>query len=142
LNSTKGPRSYEEIRTVNGITYRMFKHACYTLGLLNDDNEWNDAIQGANHWVSPSQLCELFVAIHLFCEVSDPCLLWNTNATLLFKDILYNKRKFYEHLKLILSEEQINSRTLPEITKILNRYGKCLVDFSTLPQPSYNAPNG
>ncbi|XP_071694488.1 uncharacterized protein [Rutidosis leptorrhynchoides] len=47
LNKVKGPTSYEEIRTVNGILFDNFKDACYHLGLLDDDNEYIEAIKEA-----------------------------------------------------------------------------------------------
>ncbi|XP_071736316.1 uncharacterized protein [Rutidosis leptorrhynchoides] len=50
LNKVKGPTSYEEIRTVNGILFDNFKDACYHLGLLDDDNEYIEAIKEAFFW--------------------------------------------------------------------------------------------
>lgn len=38
LSRVKGPRSFTEIRTVDGVTYNTFQEACGALGLLNDDN--------------------------------------------------------------------------------------------------------
>ena len=37
VTKVKGLKSYEDIRTVNGITYPSFRDACYALGLLDDD---------------------------------------------------------------------------------------------------------
>ncbi|CAG7898481.1 unnamed protein product, partial [Brassica rapa] len=48
LNIVKGPRSYEEIRTVKGIVYKTYKDACYALGLLDDDKEYIEAINEAS----------------------------------------------------------------------------------------------
>ena len=48
LNTVKGCRSYEEIRTVDGVVHPTFKSACYSLGLLNDDKEWDDFIKEAS----------------------------------------------------------------------------------------------
>ncbi|KAL8140205.1 LOW QUALITY PROTEIN: hypothetical protein V2J09_006226 [Rumex salicifolius] len=45
LNVVKGPTSFEEIRTVDGKLYGTYREACYARGMLNDDNEWTDAIQ-------------------------------------------------------------------------------------------------
>jgi len=39
LNFVRGPRSFEEIRTINGVTYGTFKQACHGMGILSDDNE-------------------------------------------------------------------------------------------------------
>ncbi|VFQ68749.1 unnamed protein product [Cuscuta campestris] len=53
LNSSRGPTCFEDIRTVNEILHPTFKAACYTLGLLNDDKEWLDAIREADQWATP-----------------------------------------------------------------------------------------
>ncbi|CAH1423222.1 unnamed protein product [Lactuca virosa] len=37
LNKVEGPKSFEEIRAVNGEEYSSFRDACYSLGLLDDD---------------------------------------------------------------------------------------------------------
>ena len=50
LNIVKGPRSYEEIRTVKGIVYKTYKDACYALVLLDDDKEYIEAINEASLW--------------------------------------------------------------------------------------------
>lgn len=49
FNIQKVPTSFEDIIIVNGTMYNTFKQACYVLGLLNDDKEWNDVIREATH---------------------------------------------------------------------------------------------
>ena len=36
----KGAKDYDDIRTYNGTTYKIFKEACAARGLLKDDKEW------------------------------------------------------------------------------------------------------
>ncbi|KAI9180058.1 hypothetical protein LWI28_000701 [Acer negundo] len=48
--------SFEEIRTVNGVTYETYKATCYALGLLDEDKEWHEAIVQASQWSTGSQL--------------------------------------------------------------------------------------
>ncbi|XP_071728505.1 uncharacterized protein [Rutidosis leptorrhynchoides] len=50
LNIVKGPRSFDEIYTVDGILHPTFKDACFTYGLVNDDKEWTQAITEATLW--------------------------------------------------------------------------------------------
>ncbi|GKV43081.1 hypothetical protein SLEP1_g50419 [Rubroshorea leprosula] len=50
LNIQRGCRSYEDIRTINGIVFPNFKEACYALGWLDDDKEYIDAINEAHLW--------------------------------------------------------------------------------------------
>ncbi|KAF7834700.1 helicase-like protein [Senna tora] len=44
LKFTKGPTSYKDIRTINGIIYPTFKDACYVMGLLDYDKEYIESI--------------------------------------------------------------------------------------------------
>ncbi|XP_076925699.1 uncharacterized protein LOC143588627 [Bidens hawaiensis] len=49
LNRVIGPQSFEDIRTVNGRLQPSFRDACYSLGLLEDDQEYIKAIEEASH---------------------------------------------------------------------------------------------
>ncbi|XP_021986336.1 uncharacterized protein LOC110882680 [Helianthus annuus] len=60
LNKVKGPKSFEDIRTVNGTLYPTFRDACYALGLLDDDNEYIEAIKEASLYGTAMFLRTLF----------------------------------------------------------------------------------
>lgn len=135
LNIIRGPREYKDLRTVNGIEYPTYKQACYALGLIHDDREWNDAITEASFPASGSQLRHLFVTILLFCEVQNPKELWDSNWKLLSDGIEKEKRKAYFWNNYRLSDDQIQSYCLLEIQKLLSRYGKSLTDFEGMPLP-------
>ncbi|XP_021999396.1 uncharacterized protein LOC110896241 [Helianthus annuus] len=105
LGIVRGPRSFEEIKTVDGVVYATFKEACYAYGLLNDDKEWNNALSEAKLWASGSQLRELFVTMLLFCEVNRPAQLWAQNWEILSDDILYLKRRLFMFPGLHLSDD-------------------------------------
>ncbi|OMO88272.1 hypothetical protein COLO4_20330 [Corchorus olitorius] len=79
LNVVRGPRSYEEIRTVGGVLYPTFQRACETLGLLGDDREWQEALTQSSFFASSHELRHLFVLILLQCEVSNPSQLFERN---------------------------------------------------------------
>ncbi|KAL8153385.1 hypothetical protein V2J09_011145, partial [Rumex salicifolius] len=106
LNVVKGPRSFEEIRTVRGKVYAAFCEACYALGMPNDDTEWTDAIQEASIWASGFQLRQLFVTILLFCDQA------------ISEDILHQKRKQFKFPALELSENQIKTYCLLHIEQL------------------------
>ncbi|XP_071688933.1 uncharacterized protein [Rutidosis leptorrhynchoides] len=93
LNILRGPRSFEELRTVDGKIHETFKDACFAYGLINDDREWTQAISEARLWASGAQLRDLFVTILLICDVTNPLKLWEKNWEALSKDILHIKRK-------------------------------------------------
>ncbi|XP_071688036.1 uncharacterized protein [Rutidosis leptorrhynchoides] len=135
LNIVKGPQSFEDIRSVNGILHPTFKDACFAYGLINDDKEWTEAIDEATLWASGSQLRDFFVTILLFCNVSKPLKLWEQHWEALSDDILRKRRKLYNYPDLILTETQIKNYCLVEIEAILNKNGKSLADYPDLPQP-------
>lgn len=89
LNIIKGSQNLEEIKTINGVTHPSYRAACYTLGLLNEDKKWHDALEKAAQWSTGPQLRELFATILLFCEVSKPFKLWEAQWNSLSEDILH-----------------------------------------------------
>ncbi|KAJ0735159.1 hypothetical protein HanPI659440_Chr11g0428861 [Helianthus annuus] len=135
LGIVRGPRSFEEIKTVDGVMYETYKEACYAYGLLNDDKEWSDALSEAKLWASGSQLRELFVTMLLFCEVNRPAQLWAQNWGILSDDILYMKRRHFMFPGLHLSDDQLKNYCLIELNELLEKNGKSLADFTDMPQP-------
>ncbi|CAN7113213.1 unnamed protein product, partial [Brassica rapa subsp. narinosa] len=93
LNIVKGPRSYEEIRTVKGIVYKTFKDACYALGLLDDDKEYIEAINEASFWGTGNFLRKLFAIMLFSNSMAMPVKVWNATWRILTEDILYKLRK-------------------------------------------------
>ncbi|KAM3264712.1 hypothetical protein P3L10_001706 [Capsicum annuum] len=87
LNFVKGSTSFEIIITINGVSYKTYKEACYALGLLEDDKEWNDFLAEAACWASGNELRNLFVTILIHCQVFDSAKLWRTNYEILSEDI-------------------------------------------------------
>ncbi|KAK7340503.1 hypothetical protein VNO77_21209 [Canavalia gladiata] len=123
LNKVRGPQSYADIRTVNNITYRTFKEACYTIGLLDDDREYIDAIKQATN------------------QLERPEFVWQTTIPVLTDDILYNQRRALQQPGLIIPEEEIEILALFEIHKLLQSHNKSLSNYPTMPQPDMSTIN-
>lgn len=121
---------------MGGVTYQTFKETCNALGLLNDNREWNDALNEASQWATGTQLRESFVTILLYGEVADIGKLWETNWKTLSDDIVYKKIILFQHPRLELNDEQIQSYCLIEIDKILVRAGSYLSDFDGMSLPN------
>ncbi|XP_074351704.1 uncharacterized protein LOC141690844 [Apium graveolens] len=75
----KGSRSFEDLKTVNGHIHETFKEACAALGLLQNDNQWHEAIAENFHTSLPPQLRAMFVNILTYSPISDPLRLWEAN---------------------------------------------------------------
>ena len=68
--------SWEDVRRVNGIQYDTFQATCCYLDLLHDDAEWNTVLEDAALTFMCQQMCELFVALILFCNLAEPAILF------------------------------------------------------------------
>lgn len=112
LTRCRGAKSFAELRTVNGTVYGTFKEACAALGLLQNNNEWHEALTENAHTAFPKQLRQLFVHILSNCQVSDPLKLWKDHWERMSEDILYDRRKLTNNPELRLSEHQIWNLTL------------------------------
>lgn len=95
LNVVRGPQSYEEIRTVDGVLHLTFQEACNELGLLDNDKEWDEALQEASIWATPSQLRNLFATIIIFCEVADSLSLWEKHWQPMSEDISHHLQNVF-----------------------------------------------
>ena len=105
LNFFKGSTSFKSIRTINGVRYDTYKEACYALGLLEDDKEWNDCLAEAACWASGNELRNLFVTILIHCQVSDSSKLWRSNYEILSENITSLQRKRFQLEDLKLNEK-------------------------------------
>ncbi|XP_074301448.1 uncharacterized protein LOC141632834 [Silene latifolia] len=132
LNFVKGPKSYEDIRTVNGFPHPTFKEACYALGLLGDDKEYIDAINEASFWGTGCYLRNLFATLLLTNSLVKPELVWEETWKLLSDDILYRRRT---ELHLQLTDDQLQTYALSEIESWLQRNGSSLRKFDNMPYP-------
>ncbi|XP_070044304.1 uncharacterized protein [Nicotiana tomentosiformis] len=135
LNFVKGSTSYESIRTINGVEYKNYRDACYALGLLDDDKEWNDCLAEAALWATENELRHLFVTILIHCQVSDSSKFWKNNCEILSEDITSLQRKRFQLKNLQLTEKQVEAYTLFEIETILLKMGKSLKDIDGMPLP-------
>ena len=83
LNVVCNATSFEDLCTVQGIPYHSFKEACNALGLLQDDEEWNQCLKEAGQIEIGMQLRKLFATLLLFCEVTRPEVLCEKISLLL-----------------------------------------------------------
>ncbi|XP_043468035.1 uncharacterized protein LOC122502175 [Leptopilina heterotoma] len=122
LNTVKGATSFQDLRTVNGIIHETFVSACLALGLIEDDNEWKNAMHEAEVWMMPRQLRHLFVRILIHCQPIHPEELWEEFKEALSHDYLrtmpesFAQRNAYIHINTLLAAENssiTNFSTMP-----------------------------
>ncbi|XP_013614355.1 PREDICTED: uncharacterized protein LOC106320522 [Brassica oleracea var. oleracea] len=63
INVVRGPRGFDAMYAVGDVVYKEYKDACFSRGLLDDDNEWHKAIEEPSYWATGRQLRRLFVII-------------------------------------------------------------------------------
>ncbi|XP_015948903.1 uncharacterized protein LOC107473830 [Arachis duranensis] len=136
LNIVKGPRSYEELRSFNGVVYPTFRDACYAHGLLDDDQEYIDTIEEASHWSFRYYLRKLFATLLWSNSMTWSEVVWQKCWTLLSDGILHNHITMFNLPDLVLSDDELSELTLIEIEKIFNSNGKTLREYATMLFPN------
>ncbi|XP_076915330.1 uncharacterized protein LOC143574642 [Bidens hawaiensis] len=139
LNKVKGPKSFDDIRTVDGQTYPTFRDACYARGLLDDDMEYIEAIKEASASGSGYYLRALFGSMLLSSSLSRPDFVWEKTWEYLSDGIIYTQQRILNIPDLSLPETQIKNLTLCEIEKYLLRNNSSLRRFQTMPYPDHDS---
>ncbi|XP_076940886.1 uncharacterized protein LOC143610239 [Bidens hawaiensis] len=157
LNKVKGPTSFEDICTVNGVVFPTFRDACYERGLLDDDMEYIEAIKEASNSCSGGYLRNLFATMLTSHCLSRPDFVWEKSGEILSDGILYNQQRAlnstgyidrcntkvvlfcFSSTNLSITEDKIKNLTLYEIEKLLLQNGSTLRNFETMPFPDDHA---
>jgi ATP-dependent DNA helicase PIF1 len=142
-----GKTSFEDMRSIKGQVFASYKAVCAKLGLLQDDNEWDEALTDAAETQMCPQIRELFVEILLFCAPADPLALFSLHCHEWWDDYKYHARaspgvdvQLLRGLVLIDLEERLGVESkslsnfgLPEIKEELR--ARC-TEFATPLQPA------
>jgi len=135
LNTVKGATKYEDLRTDfnTGITFSTFKEAAFNLGLIKDDNEWDECLQEAILTKTAAQVRQLFSVILLFCEPVAPEKLWEKYRKQLSEDVVYH----FSMKNIEITEKDAENMSLLDIEKHLEQENKKLSSFKNMPIPDY-----
>ncbi|XP_076907059.1 uncharacterized protein LOC143563399 [Bidens hawaiensis] len=127
-------RNYEHARR---LSYAEFptQDACYRRGLLDDDKEYIEAIEEANHTANGYYLRNLFATMLITSSLSRPDYVWDNTWQFLVDGILYHQQKKHKNLGLSLSDEQLKNLALLQIEEFLVSNNSSLRRFSHMPFP-------
>lgn len=119
LINVKGPTSFENLRTVNGVVLPTFKAAAAALNLLKDDSVWERTMDDAAAFEIPERLRQLFVDICLFCNPTDALYLFERSLPQLREDFIRNghdaKKAKNLTMKFIQDKLLLNNQTMENL---------------------------
>ncbi|XP_043474034.1 uncharacterized protein LOC122506104 [Leptopilina heterotoma] len=112
----RGAKSFEDIRTYEGIKYNTFAEAARARNLMVDDNEWDNCLTEAVSMKFPKELCRLFAYICVFGLPVNAVDLW---------------KKYKEHMIFdnSLPTEVSIQKSLILINEVLSFHGFTLNQF-------------
>jgi len=128
LSKVRGPVSFEHLKTVGETVCETFREACLRRGYLDDNRQWQNALEEAKETRLSVAIGSLFAIIVRVCSPAQPPVLWANFKTAMSEDILahqsrvnsdiiidFNDRKFSEALiqieDIVLAKtEQTSSR--------------------------------
>lgn len=120
----RGPQSFRDIRTVDGIVHETYGAAAIALGLIEDDQAWRACMEESAALDTPGQLRYLFVTILVHCHPTEPLRLYTTHEESMMED--FNRR--------LQDVDRARAVTLNAIGDLLRIHGKTLGDYG-LPYP-------
>ena len=131
LHNVAGPKSFEDIRTVDGHIYETYQDACIALGLFEDDKSIEQAFEeGAAFKVSENALLHLFVTLCVHAMPANANAFWEK-----YKEELCSWRM---HLKKVDDPTpEIINEVLLKIQALFEEQGKDMTsqDYK-LPAPT------
>jgi hypothetical protein len=134
LHKVKGPTSFNDLRTVDGVLYDTYQAACLAMGLLESDNQWNETLNEAKESDSPSKIRTLFAIILSCCEVSNPKSLWENHKDCMSEDIRHRLQRENIDLNLEFTDDIYNQALILIENSIVDMTGKFLTQFG-IPSP-------
>ncbi|KAL6196751.1 hypothetical protein ACLB2K_032365 [Fragaria x ananassa] len=120
LNHVRGPKLFEDIRKVDGITQPTFKKAAEQRGLLEDDQSIRQCLREASNIRMSSSLRRLFVTILVYYMPQGVRSLWEEFYPFMVED--------YPSSSNTNNSRTIN-RLLQDLNRLLVQHSKSILDY-------------
>ena len=127
----KGKTSFDHLKTVDGVVQESYQEVCRILGLLQDDQEWDEALSEGSLIRMPSTLRELFVTIVLFCMPANPRELFDKHFLEWSDDFQAEALK----KNVVLNETQIRTLVLLDVKQRLQSWDRD-ISIINIPEPT------
>nr|XP_043639169.1 uncharacterized protein LOC122610240 [Erigeron canadensis] len=119
LTHVRGPKSFDDLYTVNGEKHSTFRKAALERGLIENDDCLTQCLTQASLFQFPNSLRRLFATILIFCEPGDVRKLWDDHYESLSED----------YRRQLNNIEQVQNMVLRDISIFLQSMGKRINDF-------------
>ncbi|XP_074314083.1 uncharacterized protein LOC141649288 [Silene latifolia] len=120
LSNIRGPKSFDDLKSINGVTLGSFRESAYMHGLLETDNSIEQCLAEAVQYQMPAALRRLFATLLIYCQPNNPRFLWDKFYASLSEDYAY---------AFPAQRHKVLQMTLTNICCILESMGK---SFSTV----------
>lgn len=135
LMVVRGAKSYEDVRTYEGITYSTFREACQARGLIGDDTEWASLFDEAIIWATAYQLRNLFMTVLVFCDIGNVRALFDKYWKYMADDIVHRFRISLNNPAYVIPESVLQSSLMKELDHMFSNNGLSLASYN-LPIPA------
>jgi hypothetical protein len=127
LNHIRGPSSFEDLKKVQGIVASTFREVASLHGLLETDNSLGKCLEEASSYQMPYSLRRLFATILVYCNPTNPRVLWEKFEENMSEDFKKSKGLITTLRTRVL---QSIASTLESMGKDINTYH--LVDYKII----------
>lgn len=135
LVNVRGPKSFQSLRTVDGVVCATYREACQKLNLLESDTHWDQTLADVAVSAHPHQIRVLFAIILSTCFPSNPPELWIKYQDYLSEDILYRVRQIRANLDMEYTPEIYNEALIQIEDLCLAIANKALIQLG-MPSPN------
>ena len=137
LTVVKGPTSWEDLQTFDGVQHPTFHAACIARGLLENDDKWCLCLTEASLTHLGESLHQLFSLILRHCHPSQPDILWQEFCENICDD-LGRRLQHTRRTMVDIPVDDIYDFGLFLIDQDLRQHGVSLSSFPSMPSIQKN----
>jgi hypothetical protein len=120
----RGPTSFKDLRTIDTRLYATFREAADAMGLLLNDNHYDEALREASRFKTGFELRLMFALILVYSPPANPGALLSNHIAALGDDVVYLLQNRFDRSDS--SADEIEGYTLWLLREHLTEMGKTL----------------
>ncbi|GFS14198.1 hypothetical protein ElyMa_001417900 [Elysia marginata] len=127
IHKVKGPTSFDDLKTVNGLICYTFREACQLQGLMDNDNAWFSTMQEVCLCSSPHALRSLPAIIITQCIPSDGRSWWDHEATLNFFKAYQSAECLWKIKSKDYCNKYLKEKAYENLVKLCQEFDPCVI---------------